>query len=182
MPPKAQPPPPPEVHVELDPAVVATQLEERRQFETTEAISRQRVGAVEAVGWRCVLAEKEKRLDPKGWNERNGIKGPYYVYVKLITGNRAIPQLNLKVPIDAKTTLNMLKQSIKAEAAKQLLHPALEAWFAPSCQKLYAFGKEIDCSDEFNALAKDQGIQHGCSIHISLQTPAPHSDMNPSMI
>lgn len=183
MPPKEkQPPPPPEPPVELDPAVVAAQYEERRHFETGESIARQRVGAMEAVSWRCVLAEREKRLDPKGWSERNTVKGPYFVYVKLMTGNRGIPQLNVKVIIEAKMTVNLFKQAIKAEAAKAMYHPAVETWFAPACQRLFAFGKEIDCSDEFNALLKDVGVQHGCSVLLSLNPNAPHAPMVPACV
>ena len=171
----------PEPVVELDPAVVAAQLEDRKLFERNEIIARQRVEAMESIGWKCVLNEKEKRLDPAGWAEKTAVKGPTFVYVKTLTGNRAIPQLNFRVPVSNKMTLRELKEAIKAEAVYRSPNPNAVAWFEPNRQTLYLFNKEINCDDEYNVTVKDANVTHGCTIQLALHD-LPLRELAPASI
>jgi hypothetical protein len=160
-----------------DPAVAAAraererlQGEERKIFERNETIDRRRVEAMEQVAMKILQYEKEKRLDPTGWAVKTAYKGPRMIRVKLLVGNRGIPQETLDVPIsDGETTVLLLKNGIR-DAAVKMGH--LATTYAPEFQKLYFQTKEISVPDEYNCSLASLGIHVGASVQVSLDTPA----------
>lgn len=162
--------------VNEDPAVAAAraereriQTDERKLFERNETIDRRRVEAMEQVGLKIIQFEKEKRLDPSGWANKTANKGPKIVRVKLLVGNRGIPQETLEVPIiDGETTVLLLKNGIR-DAAVKAGH--LAETYAPEQQRLYFQTKEISVPDEYNCSLASLGIHAGSSIQVALDTP-----------
>lgn len=178
----------PESANDVDPAVNAAReaaerqaAEDRKIFERNELIARRRVEAMESVGWKCVLSEKERRLDPEAWAQRTATKGPMYIYVKTLTGNRAVPQQAFRVIINSEMTVLLLKNAIRDEAVKLRLHEKPESYFDPSRQRLQLFGKDVPCEDEYNLTLKAAGILSGTTVHLSLHSSAAHEIM-PSMV
>lgn len=152
MPPKNAPPPPPvpEPAIELDPAVIAArealernQAEERRDFEVGENNARGRIQEIEDISWRCVAFEKEKRFNPQAWEKKTANPTPYYVWVKLLTGNRAVPQQRFKLPVNETMMFSTLKDLIYQRAAKNPATASIAAWFEPEYQGIILYGKEI---------------------------------------
>lgn len=175
--------------LETDPNVIAAREAAERQkqeecklFERNEMIARRRVEAMEAVGWRFLLAEKERRLDPAGWENRVASKGPSYVIVKLLCGNRATPQRTIRVEINGETNILLLKNAIRDEAVR-FEFPDAETAFAPERQKLHYLGKEVVAEDEVHFSLKDADINAGATVHLSLH-PATISNETvlPSMV
>jgi hypothetical protein len=159
-----------------DPAVAAAraerervQGEERKVFERNETIDRRRVEAMEQVGAKLIQFEKEKRLDPAGWAAKTTYKGPKFVRVKLLVGNRGIPQEILEVPIvEGDTTVLLLKNGIR-DAAVKLGH--LAETYDPQHQRLFFQTKEVSVPDEYNCSLASLGIFVGSSLQVSLNIP-----------
>jgi hypothetical protein len=159
-----------------DPAVAAAraerervQGEERKVFERNETIDRRRVEAMEQVGAKLIQFEKEKRLDPVGWAAKTTYKGPKIVRVKLLVGNRGIPQEILEVPIvEGETTVLLLKNGIR-DAAVKLGH--LAETYDPQHQRLFFQTKEVAVPDEYNCSLASLGIFVGSSLQVSLNIP-----------
>ena len=139
-------------------------------FERTELISRRRVEAMEVVSWKCIGNEKERRIDPEAWVQKTSVKGPSFVFAKLLTGNRAIPQQLFKIYITNQMSLLDLKGKISEEAVKNGNHPLK---FAPNLQKLFLFGKELQGVDDGNTTVSAAGIPHGSTLHFALKVSDP---------
>lgn len=157
MPPKAakNEPPPPEPPQEIDPAVIAAReamdrkhTDDRKAFERTELVARRRVEALEAISWKCVYAEREKRLNPAAWDKKVANTTPQHVTVKLLTGNRAIPQQTWMIPVSDDLTLLALKERIRARAGEVSATRSLRQWFSPEFQSLLLYGKEVGASED----------------------------------
>lgn len=181
--------PPPDAVAENDPAVIAMReamerqhQEDRKAFESSEVIARRRVEAMENVGWKCVLSEREKALNPNAWKERTTTKLPPFVYVKLLTGNRAMLQENYRVPLTPSMTFQQLKEAICREATKLSGNPKLQTLYDPSRQHLALLGKDVVCDDPFNTEIKTLNIHCGSTLHLALKTPAPHLEALPAQI
>jgi hypothetical protein len=162
MPPKkhAEPaPPPPEPAQELDPVAIAAReaqerknAEDRKAFERVELEARRRVEALEGVSAKCVLWDKERRLNPAAWERRAAPNaGTEQVYVKLLTGNRALPQQNYVLPLTADLTLGGLKKLIQQRAGENGATRALRGWFVPENQTILLNGKELGAVEEETA-------------------------------
>jgi hypothetical protein len=199
MPPKQQqqsksaPAPPEPEKVENDPAVIAAReaaerhfAEERKLLERDELLARRRTESMEVVGWKCVLMEKERRFDPELWNEKMKLRGPPQVFVKTLTGNRGIPQVNLRIPFDDDCSLDHLKDLIQKEYAHGTPYTSTVQWFAPPRQKLFYLGKEVvseplSPNSASNTIAIQQ-VPCGATLHLTLHFPAPYTECVPSMI
>lgn len=140
--------------------------EARRCFEDEETIIRARIEAMERVDKLIVDAERERRLDPEAFAQRTAIKGPARVNVKLMTGNRAIAQQNFVVTLpEPDVSILVLKVLIRNEAMR-LGHPAER--FAPSAQRLFAFGKDLTAADEQRTGIRSFGVGPGSTIQMAL--------------
>jgi hypothetical protein len=151
--------------------------EERRVFERNEIIARRRIDAMEQVGWKCLLLEREKRTDPNGYASKVSRKAPPSVVVKLLTGNRAVPQRIFHIPVADATTVTDLKLAIQKQAVELGLHPQL---YEADRQKLFVFGKDV-AVDETNTTIKSLGIGDGAMVHLALVAPLV-DEIYPSMI
>lgn len=140
--------------------------EQRTAFENEELTVRRRIEAMEDVDLRFVLADRDRRLDPETYKARTTQKGPLQLHVKLLTGNRAIAQQNFDVTLpEADVSVLLLKVLIRDEAMRRG-QPADR--FAPSNQRLFAFGKDIAVADEQRTGIKSLGIYPGASIQMAL--------------
>uniref|UniRef100_A0A7S1W7M8 Uncharacterized protein n=1 Tax=Neobodo designis TaxID=312471 RepID=A0A7S1W7M8_NEODS len=152
----AEPAPPVEAPQELDPSVIAAReamdrqhAEDRKAFERGELEARRRVEALEAVSAKCVVWEKERRLNPASSEKRTqAAPGTEKVFIKLLTGNRAVPQQTYEFPFEADMTMGALKKKIFAAAGERGATRALRGWFAPANQTLMLSGKELGAPEE----------------------------------
>lgn len=150
-------PPPPDPVVDLDPSAIAAReaqerrnAESRKNFERTELEARRRVEALESVAVKCVLWEKERRMNPAAQdanNKRNGGANDV-IYIKLLTGNRAIPQQCYTLPFVPTQTMMEAKKQIYQRAAETGSTRALRNWFAPEYQTLILNGRELGTATE----------------------------------
>eukprot|EP00744_Colponema_vietnamica_P019381 GILI01027415.1.p1 GENE.GILI01027415.1~~GILI01027415.1.p1 ORF type:complete len:215 (+),score=30.65 GILI01027415.1:38-646(+) len=138
----------------------------RAAFENEELTVRRRIEAMEDVDLRFVLADRDRRMDPESYKARTTQKGPLQLHVKLLTGNRAIPQQNFDISLpEPDVSLLLLKVLIRDEAMRK---GQSADRFAPSNQRLFAFGKDIFASDEQRTGIKSLGIFPGTCLQMAL--------------
>lgn len=144
--------------------------EQRNLLDHDEMLARRRVEALEKVDFKCVHWELEKKLNPEKYREQTTHKGPFVIHVKLLTGNRAIPQNAMRVtlPDGEDTTLLLLKTHIRDQALRAG-HSAER--YLPSGQRLFVLGKEIVSNDDHSATLKQLKIHPGCTVHLALAVP-----------
>jgi hypothetical protein len=148
--------PPPVEAQELDPSVIAAReamdrqhQEDRKAFERGELEARRRVEALEAVASKCVVWEKERRLNPAAPEKRSAAApGTEKVFVKLLTGNRAVPQQCYDFPFASDLTMGALKKALFSAAGERGSTRALRGWFAPANQTLLLNGKELGAVED----------------------------------
>lgn len=172
-----------------DPALIAArqereraQAEERKVMERNELYDRRRVEALEQVAWKAVYHEKEKKLDAAAWAAKVAPKGPVFLWIKPLVGNRGMQHQALRVPVQSlsETSVLLLKNAIRDEAVRTL--GALPLQFAPEKQKLYYLTKELHVPDELNVTLASLGIQSGATLHVSLDMPNSVRDLLPSQV
>ena len=153
--------------------------EQRGVVDHDEMLARRRVEALEKVDFKCVQWELEKKLNPEKYREQTTHKGPYIVHVKLLTGNRAIPQnaMRISLPEGEDTSLLLLKTHIRDQALRSG-HSAER--YTPSGQRLFVFGREIVADDDHSSTLKQLKVHPGCTLHLALAVP-PHRAL-PSQI
>ncbi len=124
--------------------------EDRKSFDREELLTRRRVDAMEAVAWRFLFSEKERRLAPERWAQKYGpppgtVPGQQTIYIKLMNGNRALQPLSLAITNATKdTTVAQLKELIRAQVAAMPACPISESWITPSDRiRLFFNLKEI---------------------------------------
>jgi hypothetical protein len=158
MPPKPPQPPPVAEVVEETPAAKAAreaqerqQAEDKKTFERNELVARRRVEAMEAISWRCVLCEREKRVSPDTYGLKTANDAPQQVWVKLVTGNRGIPQQTMRLPVAPEMTFGALKEAVQRHAVNASATKSIAQWFSPEYQVLHLYGKELGAEPDDEA-------------------------------